>query len=601
MPYISAIYLRSENNADVLYVFLSGRYKTEFATELTYNSSYQCRSEFAVELIALIKAKYPEVQKATVKIITGAIVLGLVQITIPAYPQLIAQEVYSAVLPAEQTYKFNMTYLYFGSPASQLASLTENKEALDVVAPSYFDITQDGELILSALFNEDFIKAAKTTEVSIVPFLSNHWDREAGRAALSNREKLSQDIANIVEAYGLDGVNIDLENLTEKDRDAYTDFVRLLRTKIPLYKEVSVAVAANPKSWSNGWQGSYDYEALSEHADYLMIMAYDESWQNGSPGPVASIGFVEQSIQYALRFVEPDKIMVGIPFYGRYWKDNEAAGGYGISMSQVESLISKYPSRLSFDEEKKSPVVNITISEGDVKPVIGGRTWDIGTYTIWYENPKSIKEKLLLINEYNLRGSASWSMGQEGSGIWDNTRLWLGGCPFEDVGNSWAKEDIATAYSLEYIRGTSSDTFEPQRPVTRAEAVTMMVRATKRSSNTMPSFVDTQGHWAQEYIAAAVENHIVTGRSDLIFDPDATLSRAEAAQMIANLLKDSEPGTEPISFSDSKAHWAAAAIEKAAAAGILKGFPDGSFRPDEKVTREQIAAMILRLMQEVDK
>lgn len=47
-------------------------------------------------------------------------------------------------------------------------------------------------------------------------------------------------------------------------------------------------MAANPKGWTTGWHGSYDYKSLAEYADYLMIMAYDESWNGSSEGPVAS-------------------------------------------------------------------------------------------------------------------------------------------------------------------------------------------------------------------------------------------------------------------------------------------------------------------------
>lgn len=99
------------------------------------------------------------------------------------------------------------------------------------------------------------------------------------------------------------------------DRDAYTDLVRLLREKLPADKEVSVAVAANPNGWTKGWHGTYNYKELAKYASYLMIMAYDESYEGGPEGPVASIGFVDRSIQYALKQGVPaDKVVLGVPF-----------------------------------------------------------------------------------------------------------------------------------------------------------------------------------------------------------------------------------------------------------------------------------------------
>lgn len=66
--------------------------------------------------------------------------------------------------------------------------------------------------------------------------------------------------------------------MTEKERTAYTDFVRLLYRKLAPKKEVSVAVAGNPYGWQTGWHGSYDYKELHKYSHYLMIMSYDESF-----------------------------------------------------------------------------------------------------------------------------------------------------------------------------------------------------------------------------------------------------------------------------------------------------------------------------------
>ena len=132
--------------------------------------------------------------------------------------------------------------------------------------------------------------------IKVTPFLSNHWDQAFGRKALQNRHALAQQIANAVEKYNLDGVNVDIENVTHADRADYTDFVRILRSRLGRDKVLSVAVGANPRGLTTGWIGSYDYAALAAHSDYLMIMAYDEHYPGSAPGPVASADFVEKSI-----------------------------------------------------------------------------------------------------------------------------------------------------------------------------------------------------------------------------------------------------------------------------------------------------------------
>lgn len=129
-------------------------------------------------------------------------------------------------------------------------------------------------------------------------------------------------------------------------RDKYTDLVKIIREKLSSDKEVSVAVAANPTGTTQGWTGLYDYKALAAVSDYLMVMAYDESYPGDpTPGPVASLPFVEKSIQYAISQASADKIVLGIPFYGRYWNQNTADNGAGVSAQTLSKLTQKYGER----------------------------------------------------------------------------------------------------------------------------------------------------------------------------------------------------------------------------------------------------------------
>ena len=145
-------------------------------------------------------------------------------------------------------------------------------------------------------------------------------------------------------------MNVDIENVTDIERDMYTDFVRLLREKLPAGKTLAVAVAVNPWDLKRGWQASYDYKELAKNSDYLMLMAYDESYAGGPAGPVASYSFVEKSIQKALTEVPKEKLVLGIPFYGRYWKNGAVKGGYGLSNTDVEMLLDKYKGKVTFDQ-----------------------------------------------------------------------------------------------------------------------------------------------------------------------------------------------------------------------------------------------------------
>lgn len=383
-------------------------YDTEFGSEFFHSTKENGNLVMAAK--KFIKKEFPKIKKATIVLAIGTVILA----SFP-FQKAEAHEV-----------TFNMSYLYFGNTKSYISQIDKTQGNLSLVSPSYFDINADGSLKITTQYDSTFVKEMHNRGIKVVPFLSNHWDRTIGRAALSNREKLTTQIADFIIKNNLDGIQVDIENTTEIDRDAYTDLVKQLREKLPSDKEVSVAVAANPNGWTKGWHGTYDYKELAKYSNYLMVMAYDESYEGSPEGPVASYGWVERSIQYALKQgISPDKIVLGIPFYGRYWKEGEATGGTGISNVRVDELLSKYGGTVVFDEATKSPKATVTIKQGDPVTTIAGKTLAPGTYKIWYENSDSIAAKFDLIHKYNLKGSGSWSLGQESTAIWQNYRAWM--------------------------------------------------------------------------------------------------------------------------------------------------------------------------------
>ena len=228
-----------------------------------------------------------------------------------------------SVSPAPKEGRESLSYLYAGNSAAYEKMVAETNNAIHTIYPDYFEVDDAGNLLISPTgkIDADFINEMHRQNIQVIPFISNHWDRAKGIAALNNRQALSRQISQAIEQYDLDGVNIDIENVNEQQREAYTAFVQSVREALAPDKTLSVAVAANPYDLAVGWQGSYDYPDLASIADYLMVMAYDESYIGSPPGPVASSDFFEGSIQYALdQGVPRDQIVMGIPFYGRYWK-----------------------------------------------------------------------------------------------------------------------------------------------------------------------------------------------------------------------------------------------------------------------------------------
>ena len=293
---------------------------------------------------------------------------------------------------------------------------------INQVSPTCLDLTDDGNLFVTANLTHEFVNKMHDRNIKVTPFLSNHWARQKGRNAVNNRDVLSDQIVNTIIEYELDGVNVDIENLTIDDRDALSEFVRVLKEKMPEGKILSVSVAANPFDSLTGWQGSYDYDKLGEYVDYLFIMSYDEHGVGGPEGPVSSLYFYEKSIVTALNHVSKDKIVMGIPFFGRYWKLNEATGEYNggqaIVMGAVPGLMESIQGEYAYETLVGEASYTFTITNETGPYTINGTVLSNGTYQAWFQTNDSIRDKLWLINHYDLLGAGVWALGQEKAEVW---------------------------------------------------------------------------------------------------------------------------------------------------------------------------------------
>lgn len=529
--------------------------------------------------------------------------------------------------------RYNMSYIYFGNTSSYYQHVESTQNTLNEISPSYFNLKDDGNLELTLAVDTRFIDEMHQKSIKVIPFLSNHWDRAKGIKALENRQKLADQIVDAVIRYKLDGINVDIENVTDVEKYMYTDFVRLLRDKLPEGTTLAVAVAPNPYGITKGWQGSYDYPGLAQYSDYLMIMAYDESYTGGPAGPVASYGFVEATIQKALTQVPKEKLVLGIPFYGRYWKNGVAKGGYGLSNTDVTRLVNNHNGKVSFDDRTKSPYAVITIGQTDAKPYVLGKMLEAGSYTIWYENETSIKYKLGLVNKYDLKGTGSWSLGQETKDTWNYYGMWLNGHYYEDAQGHWAQGSIISMADKAWMTGISTNVFAPDNVLTRAEAAVILVRAlgleNKIDDDTGSADTSEENTGSADTFEENIDSVVISLENTVSADTslegidsvdtsvkstdfavtseentDSADSSEESTDSVDTSEEDSgftDVAEEDSIFSDIAEHWAKNEIEIAAVHGIVLGTGDGSFSPDKQLTRQEMAVMLDRILQQLEK
>lgn len=132
------------------------------------------------------------------------------------------------------------------------------------------------------------------------------------------RKQLLKQIVKAGQPY--DGVQIDFELIPIRDRKNFILFLSDLRYMLGKAKWFTVCVPARFRLLQ---EDVYPYAEISKYCDRVFIMAYDEHWSGGTPGPVASIDWCRKVMEYAQKSIPPKKLIMGIPFYGRTWGDEK--------------------------------------------------------------------------------------------------------------------------------------------------------------------------------------------------------------------------------------------------------------------------------------
>jgi len=221
-------------------------------------------------------------------------------------------------------------------------------------------------------------------------------------------KKVIETLVDVCVKYKLDGVNIDFEYMYEDDKDVFSRFIIELAPRLKEYSKV-LSVDVTAPDGSDDWSMCYDRNKLGEVADYVIFMAYD---QNGisSPeeGTTAGADWVEVNIKKFIgtqEEVPADKLILGMPFYTRLWK--EVNGTVTSGVVTMKNIDSKIPAGVNktWDEDLKQYYV-----EYEQDGVI---------YKMWLEEEESIKAKFALMKQYDLAGAAYWQKDFEKSTIWD--------------------------------------------------------------------------------------------------------------------------------------------------------------------------------------
>ncbi|MGI6095746.1 MAG: glycosyl hydrolase family 18 protein [Lachnospiraceae bacterium] len=292
-----------------------------------------------------------------------------------------------------------------------LSETVANSQGINVISPTWFSVTDNAGNI-SSLVSTDYVALAHQMGMEVWGLVDNFSTEISSYELLSHTAARTNLIANLVnEAVngGLDGINVDFEQISEETGPHFIQFIRELSISCRRY-----GLVLSVDNYVPTYTSYYDREEQGIVADYVIIMGYDEH-TNGSEeaGSVASLPFVQDGIERTLEEVPAEKLINGIPFYTRLWKisDSGAMDSQVMSMGEASAFITQNQVETFWNK--------------DVSQNYGEYYQDGITYKIWLEDAQSIEAKMQLIQNYDLAGVAEWKLGLEDASVWSVINQYL--------------------------------------------------------------------------------------------------------------------------------------------------------------------------------
>jgi spore germination protein YaaH len=329
-----------------------------------------------------------------------------VMIFLPAFSCLPADRVFASTDKIERIF-----YYADYKKAKAIESVKNNADKIDILAPQSYAISFN--LKVSGKLDSDLKKIISEHKLKVMPLVVNAGFNQALMhkilvASSASQGKIIKFLVDEAVANKYIGWQFDFENISYKDKDLYTAFIKKTASALKK-KKLILSVAAVVRTDDNtdtdayrNWGGAFDYEKIASAADFISIMAYDDP---ESKGPTASVPFVQEVLNYMKDKIPAEKLSLGIPLYYWGWSVDPlkrvVAGG---SYASLLSVMQRFTYQIGFDEELGVSWVDYFYNNKE--------------YKIWYEDNQSFAIKLGIAKGNNLRGFSAWVLGSENPAIW---------------------------------------------------------------------------------------------------------------------------------------------------------------------------------------
>jgi peptidoglycan-N-acetylglucosamine deacetylase len=288
-----------------------------------------------------------------------------------------------------------------GDDAS-ISSLRRHAASLDWVVPALVRVSGTHHtLAIEADPDMDSALSAMSNPPKVLPMVQNFdgdsWDGTGSATLLRDaglRKKLAAHLAAYVAQRHRAGLVLDIEALPRAAMGNYIAFIRTLRTALPAGAQIAVTAPAGDENWP--------LAALSRVCDRVILMAYDEHWETGTPGPIASQGWFVQQIESGLHAIGEDKLVVALGSYAYDWR-NDGADALSIEEAWLEAHDSD--ATIAFD--KNSGNAGFAYDDD------GGKH-----HNVWMLDAAASWNQLQVLKQLGIDDVALWRLGSEDPDFW---------------------------------------------------------------------------------------------------------------------------------------------------------------------------------------
>ncbi len=292
-----------------------------------------------------------------------------------------------------------------------LETIRQQGSHLDVYADFAYQLQPDGHFI--GQINKQVLQAAIAQGTAPLILFHNFngkiFDPLPLRSVLSSTASQRNCIHHMINLLPqtIAGVHVDFEGVEASYRIPFLSFLESL--KATLHDRGLLLTIAIPAKLSEREAPGYDFAGIGRLCDSITLMTYDEHYSGGSPGPISSLPWMTQALDYAIRYIPNENLLLGIPAYGYDWSNNEPTGL--VPMRDIPELVSQTNARVLWSDQAVEPYFYYW----------RGRA----RHTVWYENELSAKIRLGFVKSYRLRGIAIWRLGYETTRFWQEITLKL--------------------------------------------------------------------------------------------------------------------------------------------------------------------------------